>query len=82
LPALFRLPLPPQQGKNSRAAFFVHRRRNTLMARAAREMNLGTPQMQTDIDGSVFAGFKRMLRTGALIFAFVITVMGMRRATR
>lgn len=45
------------------------------MARAARAMNLGTPQMQTEIDGSVFAGFKRVLHKGVLIFALIIAVL-------
>jgi diguanylate cyclase (GGDEF)-like protein len=31
--------------------------------------------MQTEIDGSVFAGFKRVLRKGALIFALIIVVL-------
>ena len=34
-----------------------------------------TPQMQTEIDGSVFAGFRRMLRLGTLIFALILTVL-------
>jgi diguanylate cyclase (GGDEF)-like protein len=42
---------------------------------AAREMNLGTPRIQTEIDESVFAGFKRVLRLGTLIFALIITVL-------
>jgi len=47
------------------------------MARAlvARDMNLDTPQMQTEIHGSVFAGFRRVLRLGTLIFAFILTVL-------
>jgi len=44
-------------------------------AGAARETNLGTPPMQTEIDGSVFAGFRRVLRMGTLIFALIITVL-------
>lgn len=31
--------------------------------------------MQTEIDGSVFAGFKRVLRMGTLIFALIIAVL-------
>lgn len=31
--------------------------------------------MQTEIEGSVFAGFRRVLRKGALIFALIITVL-------
>lgn len=31
--------------------------------------------MQTEIDGSVFAGFKRLLRKGALIFAIIIAIL-------
>jgi diguanylate cyclase (GGDEF)-like protein len=38
-------------------------------------MNVGTPPMQAESDGSVFAGFKRVLRTGGLIFALTITVL-------
>ena len=38
-------------------------------------MNPGTPPKQTEINGSVFAGFKRVIRTGALIFALIITVL-------
>ena len=47
------------------------------MSRAdvAFEMNLGTPPMQTESDGSVFAGFKQVLHKGALIFALIITVL-------
>jgi diguanylate cyclase (GGDEF)-like protein len=41
----------------------------------AREMNLSSPPMQAEIDGSVFADFKRVLRTGTLIFALIITVL-------
>jgi diguanylate cyclase (GGDEF)-like protein len=38
-------------------------------------MNLNTPQMQSNTDSSVFAGFKRVLHKGALIFALIITVL-------
>lgn len=38
-------------------------------------MNLGTPHMQTEIDGSVFAGFRRVLDKGSLIFALIIAVL-------
>jgi diguanylate cyclase (GGDEF)-like protein len=31
--------------------------------------------MQTETEGSVFAGFRRVLRTGTLIFALIITVL-------
>lgn len=31
--------------------------------------------MQTEIHGSVFAGFRRVLRLGTLIFAFILTVL-------
>jgi diguanylate cyclase (GGDEF)-like protein len=31
--------------------------------------------MQTEIDGSVFAGFKRVLRMGTLLFVLIITVL-------
>lgn len=51
--------------------------KNALITRAgaARETNLSTPQMQTEINGSVFAGFKRVLHQGVLIFALIITVL-------
>ena len=32
--------------------------------------------MQTEIQGSVFAGFRRILRKGAMIFALIITILG------
>src|SRR5512139_655727 len=38
-------------------------------------MNLGTPRTQPETDESVFAGFKRVLRLGTLIFALIITVL-------
>lgn len=44
-------------------------------AGAARETSLDTPQMQTETNGSVFAGFKRVLNKGALIFALIIAVL-------
>jgi len=34
-----------------------------------------TPQMRTEIEGSVFTGFRRVLRKGALIFALIITIL-------
>jgi diguanylate cyclase (GGDEF)-like protein len=40
-----------------------------------RETSFDTPQMQTEIDGFVFAGFKRVLRKGVVIFALIITVL-------
>jgi diguanylate cyclase (GGDEF)-like protein len=40
-----------------------------------RETSFETPQMQTKIEGSDFAGFKRVLRKGVLIFALIITVL-------
>ncbi len=40
-----------------------------------RETRFDTPQMQTELEGSVFAGFKRVLRKGELIFALIITVL-------
>ncbi len=46
-----------------------------VRAGAAREMNSVTSSMQTDIDRSVFTGFKRVLRLGALIFALIILVL-------
>ena len=51
--------------------------RNTLLdlVAVARGMKLGTPLMQTGISRSVFAGFKRVLHKGALIFALIITVL-------
>jgi diguanylate cyclase (GGDEF)-like protein len=33
------------------------------------------PHMQTEIEGSVFAGFKRVLHNGALVFALIIAVL-------
>jgi len=56
---------------------FMRPSKKALMARGdtARETNLGTSHMQTEIDGSVFAGFRRVLRLGALIFALIITVL-------
>jgi len=38
-------------------------------------MNVNTPQMQTHTDSSVFAGFKRVLHKGTLIFALIFTVL-------
>lgn len=38
-------------------------------------MNPGTPPKQTEIDGSVFAGFRRVLNKGLLIFALIITAL-------
>ncbi len=38
-------------------------------------MNLNTPQAQTKTDGSVFAGFKRVLNKGTLIFALIIVAL-------
>jgi diguanylate cyclase (GGDEF)-like protein len=49
--------------------------KKAFMAGAARETNSDTPRMQTEIDGSVFAGFRRMLRLGTLIFALIITIL-------
>jgi diguanylate cyclase (GGDEF)-like protein len=40
-----------------------------------RKTSSDTPQMQTEIDGSVFTGFKRVLRKGTLVFALIITVL-------
>ena len=45
------------------------------MAGAARATNADTPPAPATVDGSVFAGFRRVLRTGALIFAFIITLL-------
>ncbi|MHB9159135.1 MAG: diguanylate cyclase domain-containing protein [Thiobacillus sp.] len=42
---------------------------------AARKTNSGTPPMQTDIGESVFAGFRKVLRKSALIFALIIMVL-------
>ncbi|MBI3433449.1 MAG: diguanylate cyclase [Hydrogenophilales bacterium] len=39
------------------------------------EMNPGSPPKQTETDGSVFAGFRRVLNKGLLIFALIITVL-------
>jgi len=38
-------------------------------------MNVNTPQMQAHADRSVFAGFKKVLHKGTLIFALIITVL-------
>ncbi len=40
-----------------------------------RETSLDTLQMQSEIDGSVFSGFKRLLHKGTLIFAIIITAL-------
>ena len=55
----------------------MHPSKKTLMAQTDRasDVSLGTTTMQTEIDGSVFAGFKRMLRLGTLIFALILTVL-------
>ncbi|MHB1187246.1 diguanylate cyclase domain-containing protein [Thiobacillus sp.] len=45
------------------------------MTGTAREANVDTPHTQAAIDGSVFAGFRRVLRLGTLIFALIITVL-------
>jgi diguanylate cyclase (GGDEF)-like protein len=44
-------------------------------ADAVRDANLSTPLLHTDDEGSVFAGFKRVLRKGVLIFALIIVVL-------
>lgn len=51
--------------------------KNALMARTAamREMVWGALQQQTEINGSAFAGFKRVLHKGLLIFALIIAVL-------
>jgi len=51
--------------------------RTRLMARvaAARERMSGAPRMQAEPGGSVFAGFRRVLNKGTLIFALIITVL-------
>lgn len=38
-------------------------------------MNAVAPRVQPEIEGSIFAGFRRVLRTGTLIFALIITVL-------
>ncbi len=55
----------------------MHPSKNALKARAdaVRKTNSDTPPMQTKINGSVFAGFKRVLHKGALIFALIIAVL-------
>lgn len=55
----------------------MHQSKNVLMSRvaAALGMNPGIPPKQTGIDGSVFAGFRRVLNKGLLIFALIITVL-------
>lgn len=52
---------------------FAQHLRQALTAGAARATN--ADPMQAAIDGSVFAGFRRVLRMGALIFAFIITLL-------
>lgn len=56
---------------------FMHQGRSALPSRsgAARETKGGTPPVQNAIDGSVFAGFKRVLRVGTLVFALILTVL-------
>jgi len=50
--------------------------KHLFKARAtACDTNLSTPPMPTEVDGSVFAGFKRVLHKGLLIFALIITVL-------
>ena len=55
----------------------MQRIKNTLMARliAARKTTSGTPQNPAANNGSVFAGFKRVLHKGLLIFALIISVL-------
>ena len=53
----------------------MHQSKTVLLADTAREMNSGPAPMRTDTDGSVFAGFKRILRIGTLIFALIITLL-------
>ncbi|MHB1213814.1 MAG: diguanylate cyclase domain-containing protein [Thiobacillus sp.] len=38
-------------------------------------MTSGTPQTQPEIENSVFAGFRQVLKKGTLIFALIITVL-------
>jgi diguanylate cyclase (GGDEF)-like protein len=49
--------------------------KNALKADAAPGVSLDAPETQAETDGSVFAGFRRVLRTGTLIFALIITVL-------
>lgn len=42
---------------------------------AAHDMNLNTPPKPAKTDGSVFAGFKRVLNKGTLIFALIIVAL-------
>jgi diguanylate cyclase (GGDEF)-like protein len=49
--------------------------KNALKICAALEPAARSPQTQAAIDGSVFAGFKRVLCTGTLIFALIITIL-------
>ena len=62
-------------GKISAALLFMNQNKNALLADTAREMNSEPAPLRTDTDGSVFAGFKRMLRIGTLIFALIITLL-------
>jgi len=59
--------------KRCNPRLFVRRLKRTLTAGAARATHAET--MPAAIDGSVFAGFRRVLRMGTLIFAFIITLL-------
>jgi diguanylate cyclase (GGDEF)-like protein len=48
---------------------------NALKICAALEPAAGGAQTQAAVDGSVFAGFKRVLCTGTLIFALIIAIL-------
>lgn len=52
---------------------FMRQNKNTLMSRVA--LGFGMNPERIDIEGSVFAGFRRMLHKGLLIFALIITIL-------
>jgi diguanylate cyclase (GGDEF)-like protein len=56
---------------------FMPQRRHASLARSgpAQGSDSDTPQIRGGADGSVFAGFRRVFRKGALIFAIIITVL-------
>jgi diguanylate cyclase (GGDEF)-like protein len=51
---------------------FLRQRGHALTTRTA---HADAPRAQDTIEGSVFAGFKRVLHTGSLIFALIITIL-------
>lgn len=53
----------------------MHQSKKASMNDAAHKTDSDAPKMQTEIDGSVFAGFRQVLRKSALIFALIIMVL-------